>query len=318
MFPSVLPSYTAPDPNKTLDQDNHTARHNQEELDIIALAGKLGVGASVASAGTILRGTGAGTSAFGQLDFTTDVAPLSSAALRAVLTDETGAGAAVFGTAPTLSNPTITGGGSWAGSPTITTPTIASLTNAQHNHSNAAGGGQLTSSAFADGAIPFIKTSGIWWEELGRTALVSAGDTISVASLPTRKYLMVLINLIPIGSIAGVIRFNNDSGNNYAIRYDNNNGTTGTALNNSNIGNLNGGNENVLAVAYIANIAAREKIVNVEIATTGASGAGNAPGSVELKAKWANTSAAISRIDIINIDTGDFAIGSELVILGHD
>lgn len=42
---------------------------------------------------------------------------------------------------PAISNPTITGGGSWAGSPTLTTPTIASLTNAQHNHSNAAGGG---------------------------------------------------------------------------------------------------------------------------------------------------------------------------------
>lgn len=35
------------------------------------------------------------------------------------------------------------------GSPTITTPTIASFVNSAHDHSNAAGGGQLTSAAFA-------------------------------------------------------------------------------------------------------------------------------------------------------------------------
>jgi hypothetical protein len=35
---------------------------------------------------------------------------------------------------------------SFGASPTLTTPTIASFTNAQHNHSNAAGGGQIASS----------------------------------------------------------------------------------------------------------------------------------------------------------------------------
>lgn len=73
MFPTVLPSYTLPDPAKTLDQDNHTARHTQEEADIVALAGKLGTGASVAAAGTVLRGTGAGISAWGAVDLTSDV-----------------------------------------------------------------------------------------------------------------------------------------------------------------------------------------------------------------------------------------------------
>lgn len=62
---------------------------------------------------------------------------------------------------PTITNPTITGGGSWAGSPTLTTPTIntggtwngsptlvtptiASFTNAQHTHTDAASGGTIS------------------------------------------------------------------------------------------------------------------------------------------------------------------------------
>lgn len=56
-----------------------------------------------------------------------------SASLRSALSDETGTGAAVF-----------------AASPTIVTPTIASLANANHNHTNAAGGGQLTTAALSD------------------------------------------------------------------------------------------------------------------------------------------------------------------------
>lgn len=157
-FPTDIPSFTAPDPAKTLDQDNHTQRHADEEDSLVGVTTKVGTGASTPTAGKVLRGDGTGTSSWGQVDISTDVAAFASSALRAVLTDETGTGSAVFGTSPTIatpaiSNPTITGGGSWAGSPTITTPTIASMTNAQHDHSNAAGGGQLGASAFPANAL---------------------------------------------------------------------------------------------------------------------------------------------------------------------
>lgn len=42
-FPNNLPEYVTPDPNKTLDQDNHTQRHADEEADITELARKVGV-----------------------------------------------------------------------------------------------------------------------------------------------------------------------------------------------------------------------------------------------------------------------------------
>lgn len=73
---------------------------------------------------TGVSGIGTGVATF--------LATPSSANLAAAITDETGSGALVFGS-----------------SPTIVTPTIASFTNATHNHTNAAGGGQLTAAAFS-------------------------------------------------------------------------------------------------------------------------------------------------------------------------
>jgi hypothetical protein len=55
-----------------------------------------------------------------------------SAGLAATLSDETGSGLAVFNNTPVL-----------------TTPSIASFTNAQHAHSNAGGGGQITDAALS-------------------------------------------------------------------------------------------------------------------------------------------------------------------------
>ena len=63
----------------------------------------------------------------------TQHAATTSAQLASVISDETGTGSLVFNT-----------------NPTIVTPTIASFTNATHNHTNAAGGGTLTSAAISD------------------------------------------------------------------------------------------------------------------------------------------------------------------------
>lgn len=60
-------------------------------------------------------------------------AATTSAQLAGVISNETGSGLLVFGT-----------------SPTIVTPTIASLTNMQHSHLNAAGGGNITEAAISD------------------------------------------------------------------------------------------------------------------------------------------------------------------------
>lgn len=109
MFPSAIPSFTQPSPGQTLDVANHTALHIQEEDNIVYLATKLGTGSSTPTVGTILRGTGSGTSSWGKLTLSTDVNTFSSSDLRTLLTDETGSGVAVFGTGPTLSDITVNG-----------------------------------------------------------------------------------------------------------------------------------------------------------------------------------------------------------------
>lgn len=136
-YPTTAPSYAASDNSMTLATFGHLARHQQMEADIVALAAKLGTGASTATANTVLRGTGAGTTAYGQVALSTDVTgtlPVASGGTGA--TAATGTGNVVL-----------------ANSPTIVTPTVASFTNANHDHTNAAGGGTLGASALNSGII---------------------------------------------------------------------------------------------------------------------------------------------------------------------
>ncbi|MFZ9310723.1 MAG: beta strand repeat-containing protein [Arenimonas sp.] len=82
---------------------------------------------------TGISGLGTGVATF--------LATPSSANLAAAITDETGTGALVL-----------------ASSPTIVTPTIASFANANHDHTNSAGGGQLSAtSIFSGGTVPVAR-----------------------------------------------------------------------------------------------------------------------------------------------------------------
>lgn len=161
--------------------------------------------------------------------------------------------------------------------------------------------------------------AGIWWEELGRNTLSVAGDTLSVTPIAARKYLLVKINTIATGGTTSTqIRFNNDSTNNYALRVSSDFAAATTATSQSSI--LPRGadaNHNDITM-FIDNITAQEKLVNIINVNGGTAGAGNLPSSSFSFAKWANTSAQITRIDAVNSGTGDFAIGSEIVVLGHN
>lgn len=160
--------------------------------------------------------------------------------------------------------------------------------------------------------------NGIWWEELGRTTLGVAGDTISVTGIPARKYLRALVAVTTTGGTAQcAIRFNNDSGGNYDERSSTNGAADATLTGQSGI---------VAAVASAApryidmsiiNVANLQKLVRAE--SLFGENVATAPARQEVIGKWTNTSAQISRMDIINVaGSGDFAIGSEVVILGHN
>lgn len=187
-YPGALASFAGFTSSHTLAVDNHAAQHNLEQGEILAVQTKIGTGASTPASSLVLRGTSAGTSAWGQVALTTDVT-------GTLPTANGGTGQNNLSSLPLIS-PVITGGGSWAGSPVLSTPTIADFTNATHDHSTTAKGGQLTSSAFANGAISAanLSTSAI---TLGY-AEITAGVTSTSATGSQLPGLTVTVT-IPTG-----------------------------------------------------------------------------------------------------------------------
>ncbi len=155
------------------------------------------------------------------------------------------------------------------------------------------------------------------WVELGRTTLGGAGDNIDITSLSDKRYYMYLLDRDTSGSTSARMTFNNDSGSNYATRYASD-GTEYTATSQSTIGQHTSASQNSFTCGYIANKSDKEKLISSWIVGDGGTGAANAPGRYEQFWKWDNTSSAINRIDINNHLGGDFASGSELVVLGWD
>ena len=159
-----------------------------------------------------------------------------------------------------------------------------------------------------------------WWQEIGRTTLGSAGDTISVTGIPARKYLKFILSYTSTGgTTVGTIRFNNDSGNNYANRQSANGGADATATSQSGF-QMSSAEANISFYGEFEglNVSTLEKVFVGRVTKTATSGAGTAPNRTEDAVKWVNTSAQINRIDVINGGTGDFATGAELIVLGHD
>lgn len=180
--------------------------------------------------------------------------------------------------------------------------------------------GTISTAKIADSAITYAKTDGkIWWEELGRTTLSVAGDSISVTSLPAKKYLKIILHATGT-NIRGALRFNNDSGNNYSYRISDNGGadSTGTAFSYYVIGDSGANAVYIYATTEVVNKASVEKIGIGMTLSKSATGAATAPARRETYAAWTNTADQITRVDALNTSTGDFAIGSELIVLGHD
>lgn len=161
-----------------------------------------------------------------------------------------------------------------------------------------------------------------WYQEIGRTTLSGSADSISVTSLPVRKYLKVLIYTTHTGGTGDhFLRFNNDSGSNYARRVSDNGGADNTAgTSQTGLALDPGANAApIFTEMEIINVAAQEKLVNSHCTVQNTAGAATVSGRRELVGKWANTSDSITRIDVVNIGgTGDFASGSQVVVLGHD
>ncbi len=159
------------------------------------------------------------------------------------------------------------------------------------------------------------------WVELGRTTLGSAGDDIDVTSLADKRYLMVLENFYETaGDVTSAYQFNGDTSNIYAMRLSPNGATDTTSVSRSNLDAKNPSTDSdYFGIRYIANLSTNEKLAMINSMTGNDDGAGVAPNRNENYGKWTNTTNAISRVQTRNLGgAGDYAIGSEIVVLGWD
>lgn len=166
---------------------------------------------------------------------------------------------------------------------------------------------------------------GIWWEELGRTTLSGAGDTITVSSLPARRYLQIrTICIATGGTINANLTFNGDTGANYTvsrISVDNTGVVSSAAASAQTSVPLAGTATaaNRVHTVDIVNISSIEKAVTFIENLLNTAGPANVNSMRSGVAKWTNTTNAITSVTLNNgAGTGDFAIGSELVVLGHN
>lgn len=229
-----------------------------------------------------------------------------------------------------LTSPAITGGTYANG--TITVDSIAEYTSTNGvtvdglnikdgalNTNNSVVTANITASAVTSTKINFGGGgAGVWWEEIGRTTLGSAADTISVTPIAARRYLEILAHLNPTGgTISAALRFNNDTGNNYSYRSSTNGGADATTTSGSSVF-AGTANENLYIEYRAINVATYEKQVTAYFNFRGTAGAAAAPGRIELAGKWVNTANQITRVDIVNTGAGDYDTGSEVIVLGHD
>jgi len=157
------------------------------------------------------------------------------------------------------------------------------------------------------------------WKELGRiSGSRTVNNSLTVSSLADKRYYMILGESQGGATYTNDIRFNADSGSNYAIRQSVNGGTdgayTGQAFMNF---DGTGSDTDKFGVGYIANISTKEKLYQSHVVQRSTAGAGNDPKRGEFAGKWANTSNAINSISMLNRGSGTSSAG-ELVVLGYD
>lgn len=320
-FPTSLDdAVSLPNPGATDKQNNpsHSDLHTTTNEAVRAVEAKVGISSSTPTSSTILKGTGTGSSAWGTL---------TSSEVRSLVTDETGTGSLVFATTPTLVTPkadVINEATSAAGvtvdgllikdSKLATNDSVVTA-----NITNSA----VTTAKINDDAVTAAKIdfggsgTGVWWEEIGRTTLGSTSTSVDVTGIPARKYLYFIFSSIGSGgTVTAVVNFNNDTGNNYATRVSSNGAADATGGGAAQAAVMSTASNNIMAEGLINNELAREK-TSIIHSMNNTNGAANIPDRQERVIKWANTAAQINRVTI-STATNQYAVGSSLVILGHD
>ena len=160
-----------------------------------------------------------------------------------------------------------------------------------------------------------------FWEQLADVTLGSDASEISSGTITAKKYLWVQVYFQNASNSDDVlVRFNNDTGSNYAHRHAINYGsdTTATAQSSIKLIDRNAAADVGRFVNFFAiNHSAKEKLLIAHGIEEETSGAGNPPTSNECVGKWANTSAQITEIDCFTA-SGNIRSGARLRVWGSN
>ena len=158
------------------------------------------------------------------------------------------------------------------------------------------------------------------WKELKR-ATVSSGDTLDTSTFTAKDNMMILCYTVGSNTVHPKLHFNNDDDDNYAFRYSASGVADGTPSTDQNYFRIQGGisgSPQQFSVSSVVNASSQEKLIISHLISNQTDGAGNLPTREENFGKWTNTSAQINRVDCNNGQSGDYASGTELIVLGFD
>ena len=160
-----------------------------------------------------------------------------------------------------------------------------------------------------------------FWEELASVTLGGDASEISSGTISAKKYLWVQVYFHNASNSDDVlVRFNNDTGSNYAHRHSINFGSDTTQTSGSSIKLID---RNAAADIgryvnfFVVNNSATEKLLIAHGLEEETAGASNAPTSNECIGKWANTSAQITEMDLFTA-SGNIRSGAELRVWGSN
>ena len=161
------------------------------------------------------------------------------------------------------------------------------------------------------------------WAKNGTpNTLTGAADDIDIVDLTAYNFNMVLVHTIATGGNTRVnYTLDNNDNTDYAWRLAVNGATDGVETNRvSWDANAATSADDLFEVMYIVNIASEQKLFILHHTQNNGDGAGNAPDRSENVGKCDVTTntGQFTRIDVHQDSTGDYAIDSNMSVLGTD
>lgn len=154
------------------------------------------------------------------------------------------------------------------------------------------------------------------WAKEDTDTLTSASPSIDLTT-NTLIFNVLLDHLFAdSGGMQELLRFNNDSGSNYAFRRSENGGGDTTGVSQTFIGAFHPGSPDGFVVNYIIDISGEETLTIGWGVGNAISGAGNAPSRREVIGKW--VTGGITQVDMDVSVASNFDTDSNSTLLGTD